>query len=67
LRNLLPLFLRMRIRKLQNFSTFNFNFRQPQAVADRITHAKVTTRGREDIAAQIVAEITRPGTVLLLR
>jgi len=48
-------------------STLNFNFRQPQAVSKRISFAKVTTRGREDTAAQIAAEIHNPGIVLLVR
>ena len=48
-------------------STFTFAWRQPSAVAKRCTHAKITTRGRGDSAAQIAAEITRPGVALILR
>ena len=48
-------------------STYTFAWRQPSAVAKRCTHAKITTRGRGDSAAQIAAEITRRGVVLILR
>ena len=48
-------------------STFTFSFRQPSAVTNRLTHAKVTTRGRGNSAAQIAAEIRKPGQVLFLR
>ena len=48
-------------------STFTFAWRQPSAVAKRCTHAKVTTRGRGNSAAEIAAEITRPGVALILR
>ena len=48
-------------------STFTFAWRQPSAVAKRCTHAKITTRGRGDSAAQIAAEVTRPGVTLILR
>ena len=48
-------------------STFVFRFKQPSAVAKRCTHAKITTRGRGDSAAQIAAEVTRPGVALILR
>ena len=48
-------------------STFTFAFRQPSAVTNRLTHAKVTTRGRGNSAAQIAAEITRPGAALILQ
>ena len=48
-------------------STFVFRFKQPSAVAKRCTHAKVTTRGRGNSAAEIAAEITRPGVALILR
>ena len=48
-------------------STFTFAWRQPSAVAKRCTHAKVTTRGRGNSAAQIAAEITRPGVALFIR
>ena len=48
-------------------STFTFSFKQPSAVAKRCTHAKVTIRGRGNSAAEIAAEITRPGVALILR
>ena len=48
-------------------STYTFAFKQPSAVSRRCTHAKVTTRGRGNSAAQIAAEITRPGAALILR
>ena len=48
-------------------STFTFSFKQPSAVSNRITHAKVTTRGHGDSAAQITAEIKRKGIALILR
>ena len=48
-------------------STFVFRFKQPSAVAKRCTHAKITTRGRGDSAAQIAAEVTRPGVALFIR
>ena len=48
-------------------STYTFAWRQPSAVAKRCTHAKVTTRGRGNSAAEIAAEITRPGAALILR
>ena len=48
-------------------STFTFAWRQPSAVNKRITHAKVTTRGRGNSAAEIAAEIKRFGVLLFLR
>ena len=48
-------------------STYTFAFKQPSAVAKRCTHAKVTTRGRGNSAAEIAAEVTRPGVALILR
>ena len=48
-------------------STFVFRFKQPSAASRRCTHAKVTTRGRGNFAAEIAAEITRPGVALILR
>jgi len=48
-------------------STFTFRFRQPSPIDKRITHAKVTTRGRGNSAAEIAAEITRPGSALFIR
>ena len=50
-----------------NITTFVFRFKQPSAAAKRCTHAKVTTRGRGNSAAEIAAEITRPGVALILR
>ena len=50
-----------------NITTFVFRFKQPSAVAKRCTHAKITTRGRGNSAAEIAAEITRPGVALILR
>ena len=46
---------------------YTFSFKQPSAVSDRFNFAKVTTRGRGNSAAQIAAEITRPGVALILR
>ena len=48
-------------------STFTFAFKQPSAVAKRVTHVKVTTRGRGVTAAEIAAKVTRPGAALILR
>ena len=48
-------------------STFTFSFKQPSAVAKRVTHVKVTTRGRGVTAAEIAAKVTRPGAALILR
>ena len=48
-------------------STFTFAFKQPSPLAARLTHAKITTRGRGESAAQIAAEIRKPGKVLFLR
>lgn len=48
-------------------STYTFALKQPSAVSMRCTHAKVTTRGRGNSAAEIAAEITRPGVALFLR
>ena len=48
-------------------STFVFAFKQPSAVSSRVTHAKITTRGRGPTAAQIAAEIRKPGKLLFLR
>ena len=50
-----------------NITTCVFRFKQPSAVAKRVTHVKVTTRGRGNSAAEIAAEITRPGAALILR
>ena len=47
--------------------TFTFSLKQPSAVSARFDFAKITTRGREETAAQIAAQITRPGTALILR
>lgn len=48
-------------------TTCVFNFTQPRKPSDCFTLAKVTTRGRGNQEARIVAEIIRPGTVLFLR
>ena len=48
-------------------STFVFAFKQPSSVSSRVTHAKITTRGRGPTAAQIAAEIRKPGKLLFLR
>ena len=48
-------------------STFVFAFKQPSAVSSRVTHAKIITRGRGPAAAQIAAEIRKPGKLLFLR
>jgi len=48
-------------------SNYNFRFRQPQKVADRFTHAKVTTRNMATTNAVILADIKRPGLILFLR
>ena len=48
-------------------STFVFAFKQPSSVSSRVTHAKITTRGRDPTAAQITAEIRKPGKLLFLR
>lgn len=48
-------------------STFTFAFTQTSAGARRITHAKVTTRGRGNSAVQIAAEVTRIGVAFIFR
>ncbi len=50
-----------------NYHTFTFALKQPSAVSARFDFAKITTRGREETAAQIAAQITRPGVALILR
>ena len=50
-----------------NITTCVFRFKQPSPIAKRCTHAKITTRGRGNSAAEIAAEITRPGVALILR
>ena len=47
--------------------TFTFSLKQPSDVSARFDFAKITTRGREETAAQIAAQITRPGVALILR
>ena len=47
-------------------STYTFAFKQPSAVSSRMNFAKITTRGRGNSAAEIAAEITRPGVALIL-
>lgn len=41
--------------------------KQVSAITNRFTFAKVTTRGRDDAAAEIEAVITKPGTALFIR
>ena len=48
-------------------SIFAFRFKQPSAVSSRMNFAKVITRGRGNSAAEIAAEITRPGVALFIR
>ena len=50
-----------------NITTCVFRFKQPSAVSDRMNFAKVTTRGRGNSAAEIAAEIRKPGVVLYVR
>ena len=51
----------------QQLTTNNCELKQPSAVSARFTFAKVTTRGHGNSAAEIAAEITRPGVALLIR
>ena len=46
---------------------YDFTFKQPSADSSRMNFAKVTTRGRGNSAAEIAAEITRPGVALFIR
>ena len=46
---------------------YDFTFKQPSADSSRMNFAKVTTRGRGNSAAEIAAEVTRPGVALILR
>ena len=46
---------------------YTFSFKQPSAVSSRVDFAKVTTRGRGNSAAEIAAEVIRPGVALILR
>ena len=46
---------------------YTFSFKQPVEVPSRMNFAKVTTRGHGNSAAEIAAEITRPGVALLIR
>ena len=48
-------------------STFTFAFRQPSAVTNRLTHAKVTTHNLADTNLVVAVEIHKPGQVLFLR
>ena len=50
-----------------NITSCVFRFKQPSAVSDRMNFAKVTTRGRGNSAAEIAAEIRKPGVVLYVR
>ena len=46
---------------------YDFTFKQPSADSSRMNFAKVTTRGRGNSAAEIAAEIRKPGVVLYVR
>ena len=48
-------------------STYTFAFRQPSAVTNRLTHAKVTTHNLADTNLVVAVEIRKPGQVLFLR
>ena len=48
-------------------STFTFAFRQPSAVTNRLTHAKVTTHNLADTNLVITVELYSRGQVLFLR
>ena len=48
-------------------STFTFAFRQPSAVTNRLTHAKVTTHNLADTNLVVAVEIRKRGQVLFLR
>ena len=48
-------------------STFTFAFKQPSAVTNRLTHAKVTTHNLADTNLVVAVEIRKPGQVLFLR
>ena len=50
-----------------NITTCVFRFKQPSADSSRMNFAKVTTRGRGNSAAEIAAEIRKPGVVLYVR
>ena len=46
---------------------YDFTFKQPSADSSRMNFAKITTRGRGNSAAEIAAEVTRPGVALFIR
>ena len=46
---------------------YDFTFKQPSADSSRMNFAKITTRGRGNSAAEIAAEIRKPGVVLYVR
>ena len=46
---------------------FDFSFKQPSAVSNRVDFVKVTKRGRGEFDAEIVVEIIRRGSALILR
>ena len=48
-------------------STFTFAFRQPSAVTNRLTHAKVTTHNLADTHLVVTVELYSRGQVLFLR
>ena len=48
-------------------SDYVYALKQPVKMSERFNFAKVTTRGNDEIAAQIAAEIKKPGVVLFVR
>ena len=48
-------------------STFTFSFRQPSAITNRLTHAKVTTHNLADTNLVVTVELYSRGQVLFLR
>ena len=52
---------------LGNEGSFCFALKQPVKMSERFNFAKVTTRGQDESAAQIVAEIKKPGVVLFVK
>ena len=48
-------------------STYTFAFKQPSAVTDRLTHAKVTTHNLADTNVIVAVEFYNRGQVLFLR
>ena len=48
-------------------SDYVYALKQPVKMSERFNFAKVTTRGQGETAAQIAAEIKKPGVVLFVR